>query len=268
MTKKRILFASSEIAPFAKNGDLADVSGTFPKMLEEQYSFYLVMPLYSLINVDKFNIEKTDFEFDIPISERKEKAEVWIGKLPETSITVFFIANHYFERDAIYGTSTGDYPDNSERFVFFSRAVLELAKVVVHPDIIHCNDWQTALIPLYLKEVYQPLGDLKNASTVITIHNIEFQGRFWVYDLHILNLGWEVYSPEKLEFYNDLNYLKGGIVYSDVITSPSKKYGEKMFSTKYGHGLNGVLKQYSDKYHEMGDDIVKEFSKVYENLYK
>lgn len=247
MSKKKIFFVTSEMVPFTPTGALSEVSGSLPKALAANYEISLAMPLYSVINADAYSISKTDIAFTVPVSDRDELAEIWKGYLPGTHIPVYFIANHYFERDALYGNSTGDYPDNSERFVFFSRAALELCERIIKPDIIHCNDWQTSLVPLYLKEVYQKNGKLTGLKTVLTIHNLGYQGKFWVYDLHILNLGWEIFSPEKLEFYNHINYLKGGIVYADAVTTVSRRYAMEILTAEFGYGLEGVLKKYTSK---------------------
>ncbi len=244
----KVLIASSEIYPFTPAGALSEAVGGLAKALVAQgCEVSLVIPLYALIDTGRFGSVRTPHRFVIPISDRDEPADLWQGVLPGTAIPVYFVANPYFERDSLYGTGTGDYPDNSERFVFFSRAVAETAESVVRPDIIHCNDWQTALVPVYLKEAYVPYGRLRAVRTVLTIHNIAYQGKFWMYDLHILNLGWSIFSPDKLEFYNHINYLKGGIVYSDAVTTVSRRYAEEIRNSEAGHGLDGLLRSIGSK---------------------
>ncbi len=247
MERRKILFAASEMSPFAKTGGLADVIGSLPPELSDRYEISVVLPLYSTIDRKGYGIRRNGESFMVPVSKREEMADVWTTEAADGRVRVYFIWNHFFERDGLYGNAGGDFPDNSERFVFFSRAVLELARREINPDIIHCNDWQTALVPLYLKEVYHPEGDLMNVKTVLTIHNLGYQGRFWSYDLHILNLGWEIFTPEKLEFYNDLNFLKGGIVYADRLTTVSRRYAEEIKTEEFGHGLEGVLLHHADK---------------------
>jgi len=243
----RVLIASSEIYPFTRAGALSETVGALAKALAGRCEVAMVMPLYAIIDSERFGIERTPHRFPISVSDHEEPAEIWQGTLPGSEVPVYFVASHYFERDALYGTATGDYPDNSERFVFFSRAVVEVAENIVRPDLIHCNDWQTALVPVYLKEAYAPYGRLATARTVLTIHNIAYQGKFWMYDLHILNLGWGVFSPDKLEFYNHINYLKGGIVYADAITTVSHRYAEETRSAEFGHGLDGLMRQMAHK---------------------
>ncbi len=248
MTAPKVLIASSEVYPFTHAGALSEaVSGLAKALAAAGCEVSLVLPLYALVDTDRFAVERTRHRFIIPISDRDEPADVWKGVLPGTEISVYFIASHYFERDALYGTETGDYPDNSERFVFFSRAVAETAEAIVRPDIIHCNDWQTALVPVYLQEFYKPAGRMRAVKTVLKIGNIAYQGKFWMYDLHLLNLGWSVFSADKLEFYNHLNYLKGGIVYADAVTAVSRRYTDEIRSAEFGHGLDGLLRSIGTK---------------------
>lgn len=243
----KVLVAASELKPFASSGVLAETLNCFISSISDYADIECVMPLYSTIDENIYDIKPTGKGFQVPVADKIENAEIWVGKHPDSGAKVWFVASRYFERDGLYGNITGDYPDNSERFVFFSRAVLELANVISRPDIIHCNDWQTALIPLYMREVYQKNGQMKDVKTVLFIHDVRFQGRFWLYDLYILNLGWEVFSPEKLEFYNDINFLKGGIVYSDALFAVNVDYLTRICSDSEGCGLDGILRKYSAK---------------------
>lgn len=243
----KVLIAVSELSPFASSGELAQRAEDLLCNSSGVVDVECVMPLYSVIDENVYNLKPTGKGFQVPVADKLENAEIWEGIHPVCNVKVWFIASRYFERDGLYGNITGDYPDNSERFVFFSRAVLELANVISKPDIILSNDWQTALIPLYMTEVYQKNGLMKNVKTALFIHDIRFQGRFWLYDLYILNLGWEVFSPEKLEFYNDINFLKGGIVYSDAIIAMNEDYLQKICSQTEGCGLHGIINKYQDK---------------------
>jgi len=156
----KILFASPEIVPFAKTGGLADVSGALPKALEKLgEDVTAIMPKYQAINDKKFGIEYTGKNIQVPISNRIEEAKIYKSQIPnpKSQIPVYFIdKKEYYDRPYLYGTTQGDYPDNAERFIFFDRAILETCKILgLRPDIIHCNDWQTGMIPVYLKTLYK-----------------------------------------------------------------------------------------------------------------
>lgn len=248
----KILIAASELEPFISTGKMAGRIRNISKAVGKEVEIEYIIPLYTLVDENKFDIRRTGKGFEIPVAEKVENAEIWEGTHPETGCKVWFVSNRYFERDGLYGNDTGDYPDNAERFVFFSRSVLEVAKHVSKPDIIHCNDWHTALVPLYLNEVYKKEEELKDIRSVFSIHDIRYQGKFWLYDLHILNLGWEVFSPDKLEFYNDINFLKGGIVYSDAILTVNENYSGDILTAELGCGMEGVLEEYRDKLFPIG----------------
>ncbi|MBI5606868.1 MAG: glycogen synthase, partial [Deltaproteobacteria bacterium] len=133
--------------------------------------------------------------------------------------------------------------DNAERFIFFSRAVLELCLALnLKPDIIHCNDWQTGLIPVYLKTLYADTPSLRSTASLFTIHNLGYQGLFWHYDLHLTGLGWELFTPRALEFFGKLNLMKGGIVFADTLNTVSPNYRKEILTPANGFGLEGILK--------------------------
>jgi starch synthase len=162
----------------------------------------------------------------------------------------YFVANDsYFDREELYQTQAGDYPDNSERFIFFSKALLATAKAVgFKPDIVHFNDWQTALGTVFLKTSMSNDTFFAGAKTLLTIHNLGYQGLFWHWDWPMLNLGWEYFEPEHgLEFYGKINFLKGGIIFADAVNTVSKKYAKEIQTEEHGSGLDGVLRKYSSK---------------------
>jgi len=243
----KVLVAASELLPYVSSGILGESVRNMVVSPHNGIEVETVIPFYSLIDENQFDIKKTGMGFSVPVGDKFENAELWKGLHPVSGTTVWFVASKYFERDGIYGNMTGDYPDNSERFVFFARSVLELAATIIKADAIHCNDWQTSLVPVYLKEVYHKRGELENLKTFLSIHDIRYQGRFWLYDLHILNLGWDIFSPDKLEFYNDINFLKGGIVYSDKILTINEDYLNRICASENGCGLEGLLLKYRDK---------------------
>jgi len=148
----------------------------------------------------------------------------------------------FFDRDALYGTSAGDYPDNAERFALFSRAVLEASKILGVPDVFHCHDWQSALVPVMLRTLYSEDPAFRDVATVFTIHNMGYQGLFPPDILPLLMLPWDLFTISKLEFFGNVNFLKGALVFSDFITTVSRKYSQEIQTTEYGFGLEGVLR--------------------------
>ena len=221
----KILLCSSEVVPFAKTGGLADVAGSLPLYLKKlKADIRVCMPKYKCVNV----------------KGRKAKMA---GSIP-----VYFIQNDkYFNRPFLYGTEKGDYPDNLERFSFFSKAVLELLKKEdFKPDVIHCNDWQTALIPVYLKTIYKDDTFYKDIKTVLTIHNMAYQGTFAKEQYPAIGIGWEHFHMEGLEFYGIVNLMKGGLVFSDYITTVSPTYSKEIQTSEFGCKLEGVLAKRKD----------------------
>jgi starch synthase len=245
----RILIATSEMVPFSKTGGLADVAGALTKALGRRgHEVKAVVPFYDVTRKGDFDIRPTDWTFSVPISDREEYGELFETEL-DNNVKVFFIGKAaYYERDQLYGTSKGDYEDNAERFIFFSKAVLELCRVLEYPpDVIHCNDWQTGLVPIYLKTLLknEPLFD--RTATLFTIHNIGYQGLFWHLDLHLTNLPWEVFTPDCLEFFGKLNLLKAGIVGADALSTVSPSYAREIQMPEYGCGLDGILSKRADR---------------------
>ena len=239
----KVLLASSEIYPFAKTGGLADVAGALPKALKKiGVDVRVIMPKYKTIEEKGFPIRHKGLTFNCPISHRSVSGEVLESEYD--GIPAYLVEkDEYFYRNYLYSTPDGDYLDNAERFIFFSKSVLEAIKVTGwFPDVLHCNDWQTGLVPLFLSVLYKDVPDFSRIGTLFTIHNMGYQGLFWHYDMHLLNLGWEYFTPDCLEFYGKVNFLKGGIVCSDIINTVSKKYSEEIQTPEFGAGLDGVLR--------------------------
>lgn len=245
--RKRILFATTEVTPLVGNANIADFNGLLPKELSDEYETAIIMPFYPSISPKSVCAENTNITFTISISDSLKTVTIWKGKLPDTNVTLFLLANSLFDRAGIYGNHTGPYPDNSIRFTLFSRAVLHFVDEHYAVDTIVASDWYTALIPVFLKEQYQKFNKLRTLKTIMTIFDLTAQGRFWVYDLHILNLGWDIFTPDKLEFYNDLNFLKGGIVYADTVYFPSQHTLNFLENSALCHGLQGVLQFHRKK---------------------
>lgn len=241
-----ILLASSEISPLAKTGGLADVCGSLPQVLQRLgVNISLVMPKYRRV----MEVGKTVARFRIAIGDNLYEGSAERIYLPNTRVPLYLINQpHFFDRPTLYTEHGRDYPDNLERFTYFCRAVIELIKQkVIEPDIIHANDWQSALIPAYCKVLYADDPRFKSIRTLFTIHNLAYQGFFSKEQFPLTGLPWKCYTPEGLEFYDHVNLLKGGILYSDRISTVSKRYAEEIQTPEFGCGLEGVLQQRKDR---------------------
>ncbi len=248
----KILVATSEAVPFAKTGGLADVTGALPLVLKEKgHDVRLVLPEYTmtkkwLANNPQFAVKRID-GIDVPIKGISIKCIV--QELKYKNITVYLIKNDdYFLRDELYGTRSGDYEDNAERFIFFSRAVLKMLRLKDwSPDVIHLNDWQTSTIPLFLKTVYKDDPFYSSIATILTIHNLGYQGVFNPSELELFSGvdPQEIFTMDRIEFYGKINLLKAGIIYADIVNTVSPTYAQEIQTSECGYGLDGVLKQRS-----------------------
>ena len=241
----RILFATPEAVPFAKTGGLADVAGALPKFLHPLgCEVILVMPYYRMVKQSGFPLQYLGEGIEVPLGDETLRAEVYQGYL-DKNIPVYFIGrDEFFDREYLYSTPKGDYFDNAERFVFFTRAVLHLARhIQFSPDVIHHHEWQTGLIPAYLKSIYGNDPLFERTATVFTIHNIAYQGLFKKEKLSLTGLPPEMYNPEGIEFWERINLMKAGIVYADAINTVSQKYSEEIQNPEYGFGLEGILRK-------------------------
>ncbi len=226
----KVAFCSSEVVPFANTGGLGDVCGALPLALEKLgIEVIILMPHYRDVKKFSGSLKKID----------EKISTVTIGK----NVQVYFIKNDtFFDREGMYGNKVGDYPDNLERFEFFCSKSLELLKKLkLQVDIVHCHDWQTCLIPAYLKFLYGEDPFLKNVKSVLTIHNMAYQGVFAKEGFSKLKLDKKVFTSEGFEFYDQINLLKGGIVFSDMVTTVSETYAREIQTQPLGCGLEGVL---------------------------
>ncbi|HEY2759297.1 MAG TPA: glycogen synthase GlgA [Pirellulales bacterium] len=241
-----ILLATSEAVPFAKTGGLADVCGALPRELRRLgHEVSLVMPAYRSIREAGIKIDPTGLTLEIPINRKMVSGRLLEGRLPSSDVPVYFVDQpDYYDRTDLYQASGKDYPDNCERFVFFSRAVLEVARLLeLKLDILHCNDWQTGLVPAYHKIEYRAVPQLERAASVVTVHNLSYQGVFWHWDMLLTGLDWRYFNWHQMEFFGQLNLLKTGLVFADAITTVSPRYAEEIQSAPLGCGLEGVLQQ-------------------------
>ena len=236
-----IAFAASEGLPFSKTGGLADVVGALPRALAAQgHQISVYLPRYRQTKlVDPRPVLRS---ITIPFDDEYRFCSV-VTAGNQDGIRYYFVDYPpYFDRDALYGTAVGDYPDNAERFALFSRAVIEASKIVGAPDVFHCHDWQSALVPVILRTFYSQDPAFENVATVFTIHNMGYQGLFPAEILPLLMLPWDLFTISKMEFFGQVNFLKGALVFSDYITTVSKKYSQEIQTTEYGFGLEGVLR--------------------------
>lgn len=239
-----ILMVAAECVPFIKTGGLADVVGTLPKYLKQQgHDVRIIIPKYRLIDGMKYNLQTLPYKLSVFVGKEQENFRIKTCML-DGDIPVYFIENlRYFNRLGVYGDDSGvGYGDNRERFIFFSKAAIEAVKAIMfRPDIIHCHDWHTGLIPAYLKTVNLNDGFFWNTSTIYTIHNIAFQGSFDAAStLPMAGFSWEDYKSDKLEFYNTFNYMKAGLAYTDIISTVSPTYAKEIQGPA-GKGMEVVL---------------------------
>lgn len=261
MAGMRILMAASEVVGFAKTGGLADVAGSLPRALAQRgHQVAVIMPYYRAVRFGRQAVERTSTVIPVPIANRTLACRLFKSVLPGSDVPIFFVeAPEYFDRDDGYqgrglyqqtmpGGYKADYPDNAERFVFFARAVLEaVGHLGFTPDVIHANDWQTALVPVLLSEVYRSRREFQAMRSVFTIHNIAYQGMFPSDVMKLTGLpGW-LFNPKQLEFHGHLNFLKAGIVFADAVNTVSPTYAREIQTAEYGCGLDGLLRDSSAK---------------------
>ena len=240
----RIVFAASECVPFAKTGGLSDVIGALvPELAKLGHEVTVYLPLYACVRrqlPDKLTYAVRSIT--IPFQHGKRKVGIVDGGRRAGVLYYFVDCPALFEREALYGTVAGDYPDNAERFALFCRAVLEAAKRLGVPEVFHVHDWQAALIPVYLRTVFATDRLLSRAGVVMTIHNAAYQGAFPPETTEQLLFPSEIFTLDKLEQFGKFNFLKGGLVYADMLTTVSRKYAEEIQTPEFGEGLDSVLR--------------------------
>jgi starch synthase len=231
------------MVPFAKTGGLADVAGALAQMYQHAgHRSVAIMPNYQIIDKNRMQIEPAGIEFEVLLGHDSQKVTV-LSSPAVPGITTYLIDHPYFNsRAGLYGTAQGDYPDNAQRFILFARASLELIiRLGMNPDIVHCHDWQSGLIPVYLKNVYCNNPVFKKTRTVFTVHNLAFQGLFPPETMLTAGLPWSLFHIDGLEFYGKINFLKGALSFSDHITTVSPNYAREILTPEFGCGLHGLL---------------------------
>jgi len=249
----RILFVSAEVVPFAKTGGLADVAGAIPSALRALGNdVAVIMPYYQSAR-QKFadRVADTGLRLSAPLGAETHTAALLRTTLPGSDVPVYLVDHPpFYDRPQLYGTPAGDYPDNAERFIFFSRAVLAATRALNWaPDIYHCNDWQAALVPVYLRAAHSADRFYHNSHSILTIHNLAYQGVFPREAFALTGLDWSHFTWRELEFYGKLNLLKGGLVAADLLTTVSRRYAKEIQTREYGCGLEGVLADRSAHLH-------------------
>ena len=246
-----ILVASSEVVPFAKTGGLADVCGALPMELARLgHRAWVILPYYRQSRCSGLPIEPLGIRFIVPIGSKTVAGQLLRSRLPagDVEVPVYLVQqDEYYDRNELYREGGQDYPDNCERFVFFCRAVLEAIRLLgLEVDLIHANDWQTSLVPAYLKTEYHPVPRYARIASLLTIHNIAYQGMFWHWDMLLTGLDWKYFNWHQMEYFGKLNLLKTGIVFADSITTVSPTYAEEIQTPLFGRGLEGVLQHRRD----------------------
>jgi starch synthase len=240
----RILFVASEGLPFSKTGGLADVVEALPKALTAAgHQISILLPRYKKTP----SMGAVLSTLSIPVGGSLRTPAILEGPLLHRVQYFFLDDPEYFERDQLYGTSQGDYPDNAERYAEFSRAAIETAARIWKPDLIHCHDWQTSLVPALLRTERASEFELRKIPVVLTIHNMGYHGLFPREAMERASLPGLLFSMNGLEFYGKVNYLKGGLLFADFLTTVSPTYAQEIQTKEYGHGLDGVVAGRADR---------------------
>lgn len=252
----QIVVASSEVVPFSKTGGLADVAASLPKALAESgHEVIVVAPYYprefAKLKEPRPALEPVEMTLSVMVGQHHVVARLKKSTLPGSNVTVYLVDQpDYFDRPGLYGDRDGDFRDNCERYVFFCRAVTQLiVGLGLRPDIVHANDWQTGLLPALISIEGKDQPELAQTATVFTIHNLAFQGQFWHWDMLLTGLDWKYFNLSQMEFFGNLNLLKTGVTFANLITTVSKTYAREIQTPEYGCGLNGVLSS-------RGDDLI------------
>jgi starch synthase len=243
----KIVILSSEATPFAKTGGLADVAGALPKFLAKLgLEVKLVMPLYREVRKKNLPLDRVLEDHPLDWGGRSEKFSVWQGSA-DSSFALFIEKDEWYDRDYLYGTPGGDYPDNGQRFSFYSKAALETLQALdFAPDIIHGHDWQSAMALAILKFIHQGNRFFKDTRSLFTIHNLAYQGLFDKSILAEIGLPDSLFTMDGVEFFGKVNFLKAGILYATAVNTVSPRYSREIQTPEFGHGLDGLLRTRND----------------------
>ena len=240
----KILFVASEALPYSKTGGLADVVEALPKALSEMgHEVAIFLPRYRGNKATSAIISS----LTIPLGDMLRFPA--LAEAPSVAgVRYFFLDDpEYFDRESPYGNKLGDYPDNAERFAELSRAAIEFMKRVWLPDVMHCHDWQSALVPVLLRTQYANDPNVRSIPVVFTIHNIAYQGLFTYSAMRRIGLPDQLFTIDGLEFFGNVNYLKGGVLFADYLTTVSRRYAKEIQTPEYGANLDGVIRSRADR---------------------
>jgi len=242
-----ILFSVSEAAPFVKEGGLGDVAGSLPRALEARgHDVRLVLPRYYAIDRDHHGLKPLPGTLVVPMGIIGDMyCGVSEGRLPSSGVPVYFLEHEaFYGRDGIYGNGNEGFMDNDNRFVFLSRATLELCKMLnFAPDLIHAHDWHTAAVPVFLNTLYRHDRYVGSAASVLSVHNMQHQGNFYPGLMDVLGIGWEHFTFLELEKDNQTNLLKGGLCHATKLSTVSEGYAREIQTPEFGWGLEGVVRE-------------------------
>ncbi len=243
-----VWFLASEVAPFAKTGGLADVAGSLPDALKKLgVDVRVGLPFYRMAKEKNFPVREAAAALEVPLGDETLKGDVLETSTAGGVPVYLFDREDLFDRPNLYGTPEGDYYDNLERFTFFSHAALLFAKEAgLQFNVVHCHDWQTGLIPVYLKTLYRKESFFSHLSSVFTIHNLGYQGLFPADKLPTCGFPVSEFHPEGLEYWGQMSLLKAGIVYADAITTVSPRYSQEIQTPEFGMGMDGILRKRSE----------------------
>src|SRR6202171_2484074 len=239
----KILFVASEGLPFSKTGGLADVVEALPKSLVALgHEVAVLLPRYRDTKAGSVAVPS----LTIPMGDTLRFPAILNGGIHRGVRYCFVEDPEYFDREHLYGVSGKDYPDNAERFAEFGRAAIEFCKNVWTPDVIHCHDWQSALVPVLLRTQYEKDAAVEGLPVVFTIHNMGYHGTFPRQIMNKIGLPEYLFQIDAMEFFSRVNFLKGALVFADYLTTVSRKYAEEIQTPEYGHGLDGVVRGRAD----------------------
>jgi starch synthase len=240
----RILFATTEAVPFCKTGGLGDVCGSLPLELANLgHDPVIVMPAFRQSLNSGQQIEPTGMRFEVPIGRKTVSGTFLRSTLPGDKVPVYLVHQpQYYDRPELYRENGHDYKDNCERFVFFCRAALEAIRLFdLGTELVHCHDWTSGLVPAYLKTELSGVPPYDSIRSLMTIHNIAYQGNFWHWDMELTGIDWKYFNWRQMEFYGNLSFLKSGLAFADTISTVSPRYAEEIQRQPLGCGMEGIL---------------------------